>query len=465
MPLVAKKYDTKIVSNNFINALWALGYRTEDSWVAFIQMMCISGIFGSPIPKLVDYDQAIRLLNDPMLLLSNDAAQEASHLSVAAYLEAIDELGQKRWKELRGAGERQQSPGDHKLSEHLEYITSLLKRLGMVDEIFPEDDKFGKITAFLNLGAAQDTVEERTCYLKRLIDYQKVLYPLSESKVYLLGGNRKLWPETSLTTNSSKPLVNGEPLALQLVAERIYSKYLVGEVKDLDLIEIIKNAGIDRDIAIAGIAKIIQEKIVDRVFACMKNEVIRSRAEIVSEVEGKYNISWPTESDLQAKIAVLYGIYDAIVVMGEKNQGLDRPDTMSTAEKFADVFAAEHRNDLICVVSNQPFAKRQSLLFVKQLYSKVGNPLDTIVTAAGKNQGNDVVQLGVQEFLSYIHAATDIAKSGALEDYVNEELDHEFYVSIGGSTNSTDNTGTLENNVELGNESCVGGAADGADNV
>ena len=190
--------------------------------------------------------------------------------------------------------------------------------------------------------------------------------------------------------------MNGESIALKLFAERIIDKdfpSLTGSEYDQKLKELKTD---------------IQQNIVDKIFeGITPTEVKERRQNIVQTAEEKYGVKWPIETDLQEAVAQENGITEYTIVKGEKNLQLDRPDTSSTAQAFANDHADPDAN--ICIISTQPHAQRQKLPFVAALKGKISEDKISIAAPAAATTQKSAKE-GMQEWLARMNAGLMLAK-------------------------------------------------------
>ena len=184
------------------HCITALGYKTNQERQSFVKLMHASGILRpkDAEPQEISSKEAKQYLKkvkslpdfeiDPKtkeVTLKDDVS--LASMSSEQVLEHLNKLGQKRWKELRGTGERQQSQGDQRLDDISDQVVSLLKDMNMMHAVSPSPAiLISPNLQFLNLGAAEGTVKERTACLKQQIDKRTELAPdLEPARIYLLG--------------------------------------------------------------------------------------------------------------------------------------------------------------------------------------------------------------------------------------------------------------------------------------
>lgn len=311
---------------NLRDSLEFIGYEAEKH-ESLIGLFHVTGvlqeIYGEIFSQnLPDIGKELTQQQCNQLLDSNLALQlDANILEIA---EKFNGLGQKKFKEIRGSGERQEMQATSKPLNFDKYITDL----GLLKETLPESD----IDLYVVFGASEAGVRNRINFVS-----EKSGKKLTEDNVTFLGGDRKLWPKYYGGDDELKKLIPGEDITFDIIKDlnpRIDIEAFKNEV----------NSFFEEN------KQNLQEK---------KRNITQLRSEIV---ENKSNIIWPTESDLEKKLAQeILGIKDAKVIEGEKDLKIGRPTTQTTLTALSqDKIITDKSGIKICMVSSQPHCKRQS---------------------------------------------------------------------------------------------------------
>lgn len=320
-----------MVKSTLKNALETFGYDNAKI-ESIVQIFHILGIFdnkfnGSVINSKLSDQELERILNSDL---------ESSNIEELK--KNFNDLGQTAFKVLRGTGERQQM---HDVSCDDE-LKSYLRKLNNIQEIKPDIDA----DIYAVFGASQLGLKSRLQFLNDNVP------DFTNKKIYILTGNRKLWP-----------IYTGDN-------EVINSKNITGEDLILDLIRY-HNPSCDITAIENDINSIFEEY--------EENDFNLSsvRKRICNDIEKKYNIRWPNESDLSDKLArEIFPEKNIIICNGgidpRTKENINRPTTETTLRAFRYMTRMEQLSGAnFCFVSSQPYCTRQTMLAQKEFGSNV----------------------------------------------------------------------------------------------
>ena len=229
----------------------------------------------------------------------------------AAQIEDVDKFMQANF--LRKPGTERQQAMTHPLESKKDAIIPELYTLGFFKEIKPMHQQYD---AMLLHGAAQKRVEDRIAYAKTLTDNTTF------KNIYLLGGQRELWPLH-------------EPMAAQIVAERI----------GLSVTEVNKKFG-----------DVLTPEILAKNEAY---EIPEKRLQIIENFTKEFpNLVWPKEIDMMGKIAKQELRSSSIIsINAPKKPDGKRPNTNDTIQAWKNAFCEQHADSpktRILAISTQP---------------------------------------------------------------------------------------------------------------
>jgi len=330
------------------SALETFGYD-ESKIEAIVQIFHILGIFenkfnGSVVNGKLSDQELERKLNSDF---------ESSNIKELK--EKFNNLGQVAFQFLRGNGERQQMQ-DIACDDELK---GFLTKLNNVQEIKP--DKNADIYAVF--GASQSGLESRLRFFKENISDFK------DKKIYILTGDRKLWPVYIGDNEVIKSKnITGEDLTLNLIK----SKYPSCNITEI-------------------------EKDINKIFEEYKNKdfnLTSIRKRICHDIEEKYKIKWPNESDLSDKLArEMFPEKEIIICNGAKDlktvTNINRPTTETTLIAFRYMTRMEQLSGAnFCFVSSQPHCKRQ----IEMAKTIIGSNVTGCERAASNARPNMVLE-------------------------------------------------------------------------
>lgn len=301
-------------------ALSLLGYDKEKS-KSLIQIFHIAGIFDGKIQ-----DEPLSESELEKKLQSDLGVTDGSDLAIA---QKLNELGQKKFQEIRGAGERQEM---YPLSIATTGFIDYFKDLKLSETIPPEKD----VKLYFIFGASEAGLRNRIGFLRDSIGHDE----LESKDIIFLGGDRKLWPKYTGDNEYLLRSTPGEDATFKLIEELN---------PDQDIKEIKKE-----------INQFFEEKKQDLMDG--KINVARIRVQIVEEVAK--GIKWPTESDLERYLAKeILAIDDARVIEGEIDPKIGRPTTETNLQaipkSLPNMIKSQPKS---CFVSSQPHIGRQTSL-------------------------------------------------------------------------------------------------------
>jgi hypothetical protein len=231
---------------------------------------------------------------------------------VVKNLLALNDVCQK--KMLRPMGTERQQLADHEaLEQHRPIITKALSNLGLIDEVKPKNKH---PDALLVLGSSQPDFTQRLCVTVNYLEVEHV----QPSALYLLGGQRPLWPIH-------------EPVTVQLVAERVFEQK--ENNKPLSAI----HGQINTDFNARA------HSVIDRTNTTQINTF---RDSIIQHYQDTYHIKWPTELDMMLKVADYKELknkgleviaVDTQMQPDESGQLTKRPTTKDTILSFKENYA------------------------------------------------------------------------------------------------------------------------------
>jgi uncharacterized protein (UPF0335 family) len=312
-------------------ALEALGYN-ELKIKAIVQIFHILGVFenkfnGSLINTQLSEHDLEKKLN------SNFASSNINEIQ-----QKFNNLGQAAFNVLRGDGERQQMQ-DISSNDELQIFFTMLNN---VQEIKPDINA----DIYAVYGASEAGIKNRLVFLKQNVPDFK------NKTIYILTGDRKLWP-----------LYTGDN-------EVIKKKNIAGEVLTLDLIKqtnpLCEITAIENDI--------------NKIFEEYKNkdfDVNSVRKKICYDIEQKYNIKWPNEADLSDKLAhEIFPDKEIKICNGgidpKTIKNINRPTTETTLKAFRDMTRMDQLSGCnFCFVSSQPYCKRHVELAKQEFGSNI----------------------------------------------------------------------------------------------
>jgi hypothetical protein len=232
-------------------------------------------------------------------------------------------LQENYFQKYRGSGERQQIQSSAELEPHRRVIAELFRTLGYIDAVVPSKARYD--IAFV-YGCAQTGLEERINSLKNLQEGRFLIghtTPLEVGQVFILAGDRLLWPDREST-------------AVQLFAQ---------------------SAGVSADLIQGQVNEIFTSQVRERNDS---KEITEKRAEAIKLLTTKYKQPWPTEADMARELARTMLSGKSVAIVNAKGRDGKRPDTLDTVNEWNNTFGCRIKADKsILAISNQPFITEQ----------------------------------------------------------------------------------------------------------
>jgi len=273
---------------------------------------------------------------------------------------------------IRGKNERQQIDPSNAFSDDIKkQLEQDFKNIGFVDEILPSPEKDYK--SVIIFGATQAGMEIR---FNDFFEYFLPKISKGEKEIFILAGEREGW-------------LDKEPFAKKILLERINSLL---EYKDKDK---------DKP-------KITMENLKEEIEEFNKNldspSLAEKRKAEVSYFKQKYNIQFPTETDIAREIfesdKATFGDCKITFINAEKNLDGLRPNTEDTLRAFAKHISSRDdispdKNFSIMSISNQPYITAQNMAIKSAGIDVAKFDIDTVGKSSSVSLNLFVVELCV----------------------------------------------------------------------
>ena len=343
-----------------------IGYPKEQH-EALVQIFYMSGtLYGKEEKSPLTKRQVSELLRSKLGLPGNPSVQE-----IAA---EFNRLGQKKFQQMRGLGERD---GIHPIPVPGKKFLHFVNRLGIMKEVLPKKDA----DLYVIFGASESTLKNRISFIQENVKH------LGNKKFIFLGGDRKMWPGYTGKDQELSKLIISEDSTFKLIKElnpTVNINTIIDKVNSFYLSK--KN-----DI-ISGKVKVHE----------LRNQIVLS---ILPDIR------WPTESDLERLFArKMLKIENPIIIEGDIDPKIGRPTTYTTIKKISKLKIIESQ-PVTYFVSSAPYIRRQTDL--AKMYSK----LDHVYGCGrGKSFNKDDISLVLEATIGQVYGLYKMAVEREQED-------------------------------------------------
>ncbi len=325
--------------SNLRDALEYLEFSQEQH-NALIKLLAFAGIFPNYTKGDIISDQnAEDILNSDL-----------NHAEGSSVVEKFNELCQQGHDNLRKGGERQQMLElKTKSDEDFEEIKKIIEFLGLTEEIaLPKDLSEGKFVVF---GAAEKGLKKRLEFLNKQLEKRQK----ENCTLYLLGGERNLWPKYS-----------GEDIEVKEALKEIKFSYEDATSSLLENLNKDKNKELKTSSQFQEKIDTLIEEYIKKIKKkeSTKSDLTPSLGEVRNHIAKSLKeegYKYPTESDLALYLAKqILGIEEGKIktIEGMLDPNRERPTTETTLQSFF-IEIDKSQNEALYFVSSQPHIERQ----------------------------------------------------------------------------------------------------------
>lgn len=362
------------------NLFEALGYTNSKQHIQLLSVMNEAGCFANG--RRFPTERASVFSHDLLTqeFIDNNAVYDWANTLMQEYM-------------LRKHGTERQQISEIELStEQKKSVVESLKDLGYLAHVKPQEQQHDIV---LFLGASEKAIYNRLGTLQDYLSTAK-----QQPDIYILGGKRPLWPAVSYGTKGNMNTI-GEPISLQLIAERILEK---GEYQGDDLL--------------FDIQEIFNEYFTKPVINRNESKEIAGLRGKVMQHEMFKDISWPTETDMMVRMFDQEGITYNITDTPLRDNGA-RPNTHDTVKHWQKEYSNKYANGKnILMVSSQPHVEYQRQLPLTLLGDKYN--IDMIGRGV-----NDINKVRVKEVFDSIARTVYAGKENILSKMQEQNLSND----------------------------------------